>query len=375
VIINPAKVLFPVLILVLSQGLCVSPAFGSSGYKCKKPACDINAIGHRKFFKTPTVGNWYSTEKEKELGAKYAAALEQRVELLEDPGIVAYVDQVAQRIARNSDADMPITVRIIRENSTRALTLFGGHLYVTTGLLLKLESEGELASVLARGIAHTALRSVARLQTRSALLQAMSVPMIGTNNPANAPGANDYSAMLGSLKFQRDFELEADYFGIQYMYKAGYDADCFIQAIQNIWQKAPSTTLAKAFSPFPPVADRLKVIRKEIHEILPNRPVQVVSTPQFDEFIAHLRADRADATFRARCNTQTNPARSRAKRIGASVELRAGSPQPRADLNDCGDGALRHSPLRESRIHARSRTPRARTGWSCGRSGTRADGL
>ena len=203
--------------------------------------------------------------------------------------MVAYVDQVAQRIAQNSDADMPITVRIIRENSTRAVTLFGGHLYVTTGLLLKLEGEGELASVLARGIAHTALRSVARLQTRSTLLQAASIPIVGTDNLAYALGANDYAPTLGVLKFQRDFELEADYFGIQYIYKAGYDADCFIEAIQNIWQTAPSATLAKALSAFPPLADRLKALRKEIHEILPNRPVQVVSTPQFDEFIAHLR--------------------------------------------------------------------------------------
>jgi predicted Zn-dependent protease len=100
----------------------------------RKPACDITAIGHRKFFKTPSVGNWYSSDKEKELGDKYAAALEQRVEVVNDAGIMAYVDQVAQQVTQNSDADIPITVRIIRRTDAGAFTLLGGHLFLTTGL-------------------------------------------------------------------------------------------------------------------------------------------------------------------------------------------------------------------------------------------------
>jgi predicted Zn-dependent protease len=124
----------PWLVVAFTCFLHVNPAFGSSNYKCKKPACDITAIGHRKFFKTPSVGNWYSSDKEKELGDKYAAALEQRVEVVNDAGIMAYVDQVAQQVTQNSDADIPITVRIIRRTDAGAFTLLGGHLFLTTGL-------------------------------------------------------------------------------------------------------------------------------------------------------------------------------------------------------------------------------------------------
>jgi len=269
-------------------------AFGSTKYKCKNPACDINAIGHRKFFKSPSVGNWYSTEKEKELGEKYSTAVEHRVVLVKDAGINAYVDHVAQRITRNSDADMPITVRIVRRDDPGAFTLYGGHLYLTTGLLLKLHSEGELASVLARGIAHTAVRSVARLQTRTSLMEVASIPgnigVFAIDSVPHAPANNDIALQaLGSLKLQRDLELEADYFGIQYVYKAGYDTDCFVSAVQSFWQPNPSGALAKAFYPFPPLNERLKKLHQEIDDILPSRPGDVVTTSEFDEFMSRLR--------------------------------------------------------------------------------------
>lgn len=201
--------------VVVVPVLCLGPAFGSSSHKCKTPACDINAIGHRKFFNGPSVGNWYSTEKEKELGVKYSAVVEQRVDQVKDAGIIAYVDQVAQRIAQNSDADIPITVHIIRRNDAGAFTLFGGHLYLTTGLLLTLHSEGELASVLARGIAHTAMRSVARLRTRTTLMEAASIPesipVFAIDSVPHALADNDIALQTFSLlKLQRGFEREAD---------------------------------------------------------------------------------------------------------------------------------------------------------------------
>jgi predicted Zn-dependent protease len=277
------------LALAFTFVLQVNPAFGSPNYKCKKPACDINAIGHRKLFNGPSVGNWYSTEKEKQFGEKYATAVEQRVDIVKDAGINAYVDQVAQRVARNSDADMPVTVRVIRQNNVGAFTLFGGHLYLTTGLLLKLQGEGELASLLARGIAHTALHSVARLQTRATLQRVASIPVVEIDGWPNANAAHDMTSTFGLVKFQRDFELEADYFGIQYVYKSGYDTDCFLSAVQKGWEPDPSTSLSRAFSPFPPIADRAKMLRQEIDDILPMLPGTVVSTSEFDEFIGHLR--------------------------------------------------------------------------------------
>jgi predicted Zn-dependent protease len=285
------------LIFALTSALHVSSAFGSSSHKCKEPACDIDAIGYRKLFNGLSVGNWYSTEKEKEIAGKYATAIEQKVDIVKDAAISAYIDQVAQRIVQNSDADMPITVRLIRRNDAGAFTLWGGHLYLTTGLLLKLQSEGELASVVARGIAHTAMHSVAQLQTRATLMQVASIPVINLDGLPHAPSGNDLSVpTLGLMKFQRDFELQADYFGIQYVYKSGYDTNCFLSAVQSLWERDPSTTLSKAFSPFPPLPERLNMLRQEIDDILPGRAEAAVSSSEFDEFLAHLRQIAAPAS-------------------------------------------------------------------------------
>jgi predicted Zn-dependent protease len=84
------------------------------------------------------------------------------------------------------------------------------------------------------------------------------------------------------LRFKRQFEFGADYFGIQYLYKAGYNTDSFTDVVQRIW---PSTKAsAEAFSPFPPTSDRVKLLREEVVELLPRRTGAVVSTPKFEQF-------------------------------------------------------------------------------------------
>jgi hypothetical protein len=271
------------LIFALAISSAVTlPAAGSSGYKCKRPACDINAIGHRALVNIPSVGDWFSLKKEKELGDRYAAELEQKVEIVKDEAVASYVDRVAQHIAQNSDADMPITIRIIRRSDVGVYTLPAGHIYITTGLLLKLRSEGELASVLARGVAHTALHSVMRLQSRANLLT-VSIPSAWPDNTPIYAIGNNFSR-LGLLKFQRDFELEADYFGVQYLYKSNYDTDCFLSAVRTLWEPDPRKPVTKAFSPFPPLTEVVKPLQKEIEEMLPKRPGDVVSTPEFGDF-------------------------------------------------------------------------------------------
>lgn len=277
------------LILALGFSFEAIPAGGSSTYKCKHPACDINAIGHRKLVMIPSVGEWYSVKKEQELGDKYAAELEQKVEIVKDEAVTSYVDSVAQRVAQNSDADMPITIRIIRRSDVGAYTMAGGHIYLTTALVLKLRSEGELASVLARGIAHTALHSVMRLRSRVNLMELASLPSFGPDTFPVAIGGYDLSVQLGLLKFQRDFELEADYFGIQYLYKSGYDTDCFLGAVQTLWEPDPINPLTKAFNPFPRLTEGMKPLQKEIEEILPKRAGDIVSTTEFDNFKERIR--------------------------------------------------------------------------------------
>jgi predicted Zn-dependent protease len=164
----------------------------------------------------------------------------------------------------------------------------GGYQYISRGLLLQLQSEGEVASIVSRGVAHTALRSITRERTRIQYANIGGIPLEDPDRLMSLSTADDSYIPFGFLTFRRGYEFEADYFGVQYLYKAGYDPACFIQAVQSIWPQR-SGTKSNALSPFPPLKDRIKYLQKEISEILPARDQAIISRPDFIEFQKHLR--------------------------------------------------------------------------------------
>jgi len=253
---------------------------------------DLNAIGHRTVGQG---GNLYSLEREKKLGEQLAKEVNRSSRMLDDPAVTDYVNRLAQKIAQNSDARSPITVRVIDSDVINAFTLPGGFLYVNTGLLLHTEGEAELAGVLARGIAHTALRSFTKETTKADLMQLSTIPLIllgpgGWAGYGNFEGVN-LSIPLTSLKYRRDAERAADFFGLQYLYKTGYDPESYIHFLERTWpQTAGKNAPPKVFSPFPPVPERVDNMKKEIAKILPPRDSAIVSSPEFQEVKEHLRS-------------------------------------------------------------------------------------
>jgi predicted Zn-dependent protease len=284
------------ILFFVAVALCSGAALPAQSPPQTKPSRsdeDLNAIGHR------TVGqgvNLYSLEREKKLGEQLAKEVERSSKLLDDPTVTDYVNRLAQKIAQNSDARGPITVRVIDSDVINAFTLPGGFLYVNSGLLLHADEEGELAGVLARGIAHTALRSATKEATKGELMQLATVPLIllgpgGWVTYGNYEGVN-LSIPVTSLKFRRDAERAADFFGLQYLYKAGYDPESYIRFLERTWPQTPAgkKALPKALSPFPPVPDRVDQMKKEIARILPPRDGAIVSSPEFQEVKEHLRS-------------------------------------------------------------------------------------
>ncbi len=192
---------------------------------------DINAIGHRD------VGNGlnlYSREKEIALGKQLAQEVARSSKLIDDPMTTGYVDRLCQTLAKNSDARMPITIRVIDSDVADGFTLPGGFLYMNKGLILQAQTGAELAGALAHGIAHTALRSSTKLATRENLIQLASIPsmIFVPSRKAGWVGYDQYTNFslllsLPILKEVREDEFLADYFGLQYAYKSGYDAESF----------------------------------------------------------------------------------------------------------------------------------------------------
>src|ERR1041385_1538841 len=204
------RILIAALAVLLGGCLKVDPLFASSGERPSRSDKDISAIGHRNIG-GKGLGNWYSLDQEKEMGKKLSLQVEQSSKILDDPAITEYVARVAENISRNSDAQMPITVRLIDSEHIEAFTLPGGHQYITRGLLLQLENEGELASVLARGIAHTALRSSTRLMTREQYANIGTIPLIldGSYTKMSSDGATGLGVPVTMLKFRRGYETAA----------------------------------------------------------------------------------------------------------------------------------------------------------------------
>jgi len=252
---------------------------------------DVDAIGNRKVGGRG-MGNWYSLETEIKMGKQYSMQVEQSVKLVQDPVVNEYVNRIGQNLVRNSDAQVPFTIKVIDSDEVNAFALPGGFFYVNSGLILAADEEAELAGVMAHEIAHVAARHMTRQMTRGNWANIATVPLIFVGGGI---GYGIYEAAglglpLTFMKFQRSYEAEADYLGLQYMYKTGYDPQAFISFFEKIQakEKKKPGTLAKAFASHPQTPDRIEKSQQEIATILPAKAQYVVSTSEFDDVKSRL---------------------------------------------------------------------------------------
>src|SRR6266702_4152196 len=253
---------------------------------------DVEAIGNRGVGKGV---NFYSLEKEIALGKGLAQEVERSSKLIDDPVVTEYVNRVGQNLVRNSDARVPFTIKVIDSDEVNAFALPGGFFYVNSGLILRAQEESELAGVMAHEIAHVAARHGTKQATKGDIIQLATIPLI-LLGPGGWAGYGIYQAAnlaipLTYLKFSRDDERQADFFGLEYMYKAGYDPNSYVTFFERVQadERRRPGTIPKVFSTHPPTPERIQNTQKEIAKILPNRDQYIVSTSEFDSVKARLR--------------------------------------------------------------------------------------
>lgn len=272
---------------------------------------DINHIGQRGIGRG---FNLYSVKHEFELGRNMAAAFDRTMKVIHDEAVNAYVNRLAQKIVRYSDAEIPFTVKVIDSGDIpRAYGLPGGFLYVDSALILSADDEAELAAVIAHEIAHVAARHATRAMSRREVCRIVdSVAYVA--GPAGA-GAADIGGLAGPLsvkKFSRDAEYEADLLGIEYAYAAGYDPQALLDALEKLhaieeqkkaeMAKIPGyhlgtklpfhSKIAKSFANYPLTEERIGRLQSEIVQFLPSRKDYVLDTEDFQEIKAHLLASQ-----------------------------------------------------------------------------------
>ncbi len=275
--------------LLLAASLTMALPFAWAGDKNKKK--DPDAIGDRDVGKGL---NMYSIEKEIAMGKQYAMEIERQAKIVDDPTIAEYINRVGQNLVRNSDCKVPVTIKVIDTGEPNAMALPGGFFFVNTGLITLAENESEVAGVMGHEIAHIAARHGTKQATRGQIVNLATIPLIFMGGWTGYGIRQAVSVLIpvGFLAFSRAFESEADLLGLQYMYKAGYDPNRFVDFFERLesMEKRKPGTISKVFRSHPPTGDRITTAQKNIAELLKEKPEYVITTSEFEDVKDRLLA-------------------------------------------------------------------------------------
>ncbi len=275
--------------------------------------CSKNPVTGKKEFAP------YSTRDEIDLGKQHYRPLLQAQggRFKTDPRLAAYVRQVGRRVAKVSDrTKLPYEFVVINNGVPNAWALPGGKIAVNRGLLLEMENEAELAAVLSHEVVHAAARHGGQALTRNLLFGAaqIAIALAGrdSRNINYILGGTGLAFQLVNRSYSRGAEREADFYGMKYMHKAGYDTRAAVTLQQKFLALSKGRRqdwLTGLFATHPPSKERVKNNRKALGKYPPGGDF---GRKRYDRALAWLRARRkAYATAdRARRVMTSAPARA-----------------------------------------------------------------
>jgi predicted Zn-dependent protease len=214
--------------------------------------------------------NLYSKQQDVEIGQQAAAKVNQEYQVVQNPQLQNYINQIGQRLSRTQTAGQsgfPFRFTLLNDNDVNAFALPGGPTYVFSGLLKSVDNEPELAGVLAHEMAHVVLRHGTNQVSKATLIQL----------PAEVARAAVGGSAMGQivqlglgvglnglfLKYSRDDESQADALGAHIMAEAGYnpiEMAAFFEKLQA--QGGPG--VPQFLSSHPSPGNRVKAVEAEI---------------------------------------------------------------------------------------------------------------
>jgi predicted Zn-dependent protease len=213
-----------------------------------------------------------------------------------NPELSRYVSEVGQKLAAVSDRQLPYEFTVLNNSTPNAWALPGGKIAVNRGLLLELNSEAELAAVLGHEIVHAAARHGAQQMERGLLLQgaliATGIAVQGNDYGKLVVGGAQVAAGLIHTKYGRDDELEADYYGMQYMARAGYDPMAAVklqETFVRLNEKKSYNWLAGLFASHPPSRERVEANRATAASL---RQGGILGRERYEKQIASLKKNK-----------------------------------------------------------------------------------
>lgn len=197
-----------------------------------------------------------------------------------DPQAQALIDDVCQRIINSSEAsntEWPFECQLLADDQTiNAFALPGGPLFITAALFDQLETEGQLAGVMAHEIGHVVARhsaqQIAKQQLTQGLTGAAVIAAYDPDNPSSQRTAQ-VALLIGQLvnmRFGREDELQSDRLGVQFMAEAGYDPRSMIRVMEILGAASEGDRPPEFFSTHPNPDNRIARIQEAIQEEFPN---------------------------------------------------------------------------------------------------------
>jgi len=236
--------------------------------------------------------------------------------IYDDPELDAYVRQVGERLLRDSDITKPtFSFTLLDSPDINAFALPGGLIYVNRGLLAYLDTEAELAGVLAHEIGHITERHHSRRKTASLTSKVAAVSayiLTGSGDVYDA--ASMYGAEIIS-GFGRDMELEADSAGAEYLHQTGYDVDSMLSVIgvlkdqeqyRRVQAKAsgkPSGTYHGLYASHPRNDLRLRTVIRAANDL------DIEEMPENPEIPGEYRRQTEGLVYGASAAAQSDPNR------------------------------------------------------------------
>lgn len=216
-----------------------------------------------------------STRQEIVLGLQAAPQmLAQYGGLYPDQRYQDLIDKVGFRIVENSDAantGWQFEFHLLSDSRTiNAFALPGGQVFITAGLLQRLSTEGQIASVLAHEISHVIARHGAQQMAKSDLTQGLISAVLVASEDASAAQIAAAIGQMVNMKYGREDELQSDELGVRLMSQAGYDPRAMVEVMQILDQASNGMRPPEFFSTHPNPDNRVQQIQEAIRQQFPN---------------------------------------------------------------------------------------------------------
>lgn len=243
----------------------------------------ISYFGSQQFNPVTEEDQYVAMTQEQEiaLGLQSAPQMEQEFGG-EDPDQAAqqFLDEVGNRIVEANDlgeTGYPFEFTLLDDDETiNAFALPGGPMYITAALFDQLETEGQLAGVMAHEIGHVVARHAAEQMAKTQLTQGLAgaavIAAYDPNDPRTQSTAQVAAliAQVVNMKFGRDDELQSDELGVRFMAEAGYDPRSMVDVMEILAASGPANRPPEFFSTHPNPENRIANIREAIDNVYPN---------------------------------------------------------------------------------------------------------